>query len=203
MCFIHHQHCIWIPIRRRYEILWPPFWWNMSKLHNTTLSTGSNQYNYHIAAGSANIWAHLLGAGAKCVYDGINSVHHRRKTIYWLNSHAVCRENLLKTLSIPFSLVVFLKVIEDISLYVIPSALGASETYKKSFFLFSSVVFVFLPLILLGTFNCFLVAAVRRSHKMRHKMTNTRTTVSFWLTVCHVFLLNRKIVFQCEWPNFV
>uniref|UniRef100_A0A336MD99 CSON009921 protein n=1 Tax=Culicoides sonorensis TaxID=179676 RepID=A0A336MD99_CULSO len=67
-------------------------------------------------------------------------------------------------------------VIEETTLHVVNSPLGENPTYKQVFFLFTSIVFVFLPLILLGTFNCFLVSAVRRSHKMRHKMTNSRIT---------------------------
>lgn len=55
-----------------------------------------------------------------------------------------------------------------------------NTTYEAIFYTLTSIVFVFLPLILLATFNCFLVAAVHRSHRMRHKMTNTRRVNIFF-----------------------
>lgn len=60
-----------------------------------------------------------------------------------------------------------------IELFIKSSRLGSNSTYIKVFYNFTSVVFVFLPLVLLATFNCFLIQAVRRSHKMRNKMTNS------------------------------
>ena len=38
----------------------------------------------------------------------------------------------------------------------------------------SAIVFMLLPLILLSTFNCFLVAAVHNSTKLRRDMTHSR-----------------------------
>ncbi|KAG4078355.1 hypothetical protein HA402_013065 [Bradysia odoriphaga] len=54
------------------------------------------------------------------------------------------------------------------------SLLGKDPTYKNIFYPFTSIVWTIIPVILLATFNCFLVAAVRRSHRMRRTMTNTR-----------------------------
>ncbi|XP_055679333.1 motilin receptor isoform X2 [Lutzomyia longipalpis] len=62
----------------------------------------------------------------------------------------------------------------EIYFRAIPSELGKNTTYRTIFYIMTSVLFTFLPLILLATFNCFLIAAVHRSHKNRHKMTNTR-----------------------------
>ncbi|XP_037039195.1 uncharacterized protein LOC119076515 isoform X2 [Bradysia coprophila] len=53
------------------------------------------------------------------------------------------------------------------------SDLGKNPTYKSIFYPFTSIVWTIIPVILLATFNCFLVAAVRRSHRMRRTMTNT------------------------------
>lgn len=63
------------------------------------------------------------------------------------------------------------------------------ETYQAIFYPFTSVVFVFLPLILLATFNCFLIAAVHRSHRMRHKMTNTRRVRQFFFFKSFLFVM--------------
>ncbi|GAB0096745.1 hypothetical protein DMENIID0001_123080 [Sergentomyia squamirostris] len=62
----------------------------------------------------------------------------------------------------------------EINFKAIPSELGKNNTYRTIFYIMTSVLFTFLPLILLATFNCFLIAAVHRSHKNRHQMTNTR-----------------------------
>ncbi|KAJ6636832.1 Sex peptide receptor, partial [Pseudolycoriella hygida] len=61
-----------------------------------------------------------------------------------------------------------------IEIYANESDLGQNAMYKKIFYIFISTFGTFVPLILLATFNCFLVAAVHRSHKIRHTMTNTR-----------------------------
>lgn len=93
------------------------------------------------------------------------------------------------------------QIYEELSLFAVDSSLRKSETYQRIFFPFTSIVFVFLPLILLGTFNCFLVSAVRRSHKMRHKMTNARSTVSKSVYVWmggwkNIILLNIMFLYQ-------
>ncbi|XP_059620905.1 motilin receptor [Phlebotomus argentipes] len=62
----------------------------------------------------------------------------------------------------------------EIYFKAIPSELGKNSTYRTIFYIMTSVLFTFLPLILLATFNCFLIAAVHRSHKNRHQMTNAR-----------------------------
>lgn len=64
-----------------------------------------------------------------------------------------------------------------ISKYVIKieqTQLGRNATYKTVFYWFSSVTFAFLPLILIATFNCFLVNAVRKSQKERKTMTKSQ-----------------------------
>lgn len=49
--------------------------------------------------------------------------------------------------------------------------LGKNETYKTIFYWFTSIMFTFMPLVLIGTFNCFLVNIVRNSQKQRKEMT--------------------------------
>lgn len=64
-----------------------------------------------------------------------------------------------------------------ISKYIIktePTQLGRNATYRTIFYWFSSVTFAFLPLILIATFNCFLVNAVRKSQQERKRMTKSQ-----------------------------
>lgn len=51
------------------------------------------------------------------------------------------------------------------------SKLGNDETYQTVFYWFTSIMFIFLPLVLLGFFNSFLVRAVHQSQKQRFRMT--------------------------------
>lgn len=55
---------------------------------------------------------------------------------------------------------------------VVPSSFGQNQSFKTCFFVYTVVVFTFLPFILLATFNFYLIAAVHRSHRLRSKMTN-------------------------------
>lgn len=87
-------------------------------------------------------------------------------------------------LSCPTNFVTEDEDVEDccVSKYVIKieqTQLGRNATYKTVFYWFSSVTFAFLPLILIATFNCFLVNAVRKSQKERKTMTKSQ--VSFHL----------------------
>lgn len=59
-------------------------------------------------------------------------------------------------------------------IYADQSELGKNDLYKEIFYILTTAFATFIPLILLTTFNCFLVATVHRSHRIRHKMTNTR-----------------------------
>lgn len=49
-----------------------------------------------------------------------------------------------------------------------------NKTYLTIVYYTVVVLFTFLPLILLATFNCFLVAAVHNSTKLRRDMTHSR-----------------------------
>lgn len=53
------------------------------------------------------------------------------------------------------------------------SELGRNDTYVNVYSWFWSVTFVFLPILLLGVFNSFLIHAVHNSKKQRCKMTQT------------------------------
>lgn len=59
-------------------------------------------------------------------------------------------------------------------LKAVPSDLGKNETYGTIVSYVAAILFTFVPLILLGTFNCFLVAAVRKSTKLRRDMTHSK-----------------------------
>lgn len=85
-----------------------------------------------------------------------------------------------------FSHLIF--ILQTIEIYANESELGQNATYKKIFYIFISTFGTFVPLILLATFNCFLVAAVHRSHKMRHTMTNTRQVIFFHSFVCDIWI---------------
>lgn len=63
---------------------------------------------------------------------------------------------------------------QEVTLNVVPSALGKNKTYLTIVYYTVVVLFTFLPLILLATFNCFLVAAVHNSTKLRRGMTQSR-----------------------------
>jgi len=49
--------------------------------------------------------------------------------------------------------------------------LGKLQSYRTIFYWFTSLVFVFLPLVLLVVFNSFLVLAVHRSQRQRRHLT--------------------------------
>lgn len=55
--------------------------------------------------------------------------------------------------------------------------LGDNKTYRTVFYWFTSIIFVFLPLILMATFNCFLVNAVRKSQVTRKRMTKSKVSL--------------------------
>lgn len=57
---------------------------------------------------------------------------------------------------------------------VLDSDLGQHQLYKQIFYIFTDVIFKFLPLIMLTVLNYFLIMTVRKSHRMRNTMTNTR-----------------------------
>jgi hypothetical protein len=49
--------------------------------------------------------------------------------------------------------------------------MAGNETYRTVFYWFTTITFVFVPLILLGIFNSFLIHAVRKSQQQRCRMT--------------------------------
>jgi hypothetical protein len=57
--------------------------------------------------------------------------------------------------------------------------LSHNETYRTVFYWFTTVTFVFVPLILLGIFNSFLIHAVRKSQQQRCRMTQVCMLSSF------------------------
>ncbi|XP_063920469.1 FMRFamide receptor isoform X3 [Zophobas morio] len=59
-----------------------------------------------------------------------------------------------------------------------PTNLGKNKAYITFMSWFSALVFALIPLILIATFNCFLVHAVYKSQHRRRKMTNSQETVS-------------------------
>lgn len=63
---------------------------------------------------------------------------------------------------------------QDFLLKAVESELARNNTYSTIVSYMAAIIFTFLPLILLATFNCFLVAAVHRSTKLRRDMTHSR-----------------------------
>lgn len=57
-------------------------------------------------------------------------------------------------------------------LTVVASDFAQNQNFKTCFFVYTVVVFTFLPFVLLATFNIYLIAAVHRSHRLRSRMTN-------------------------------
>lgn len=64
--------------------------------------------------------------------------------------------------------------VQDTIVELLDSDLGQHPLYKQIFYIFTDVIFKFLPLIMLTVLNYFLIMTVRRSHRMRNTMTNTR-----------------------------
>lgn len=61
--------------------------------------------------------------------------------------------------------------------------LGKNETYTTIFYWFSAIFFALLPLVLIATFNCFLVSALYKSQNRRKRMTNSQVNNVFCLGV--------------------
>lgn len=57
---------------------------------------------------------------------------------------------------------------------IVQSNFSRSESYQNFFYYPSTIFGTLLPFILLSVLNGFLIWTVRKSHKMRHAMTNTR-----------------------------
>lgn len=71
-------------------------------------------------------------------------------------------------------------LVQEVFFEAVSSEFGMNETYQTIVTVTTSVLFTFLPLILLATFNCFLVAAVHNSTKIRRGMTNSRKVSGKW-----------------------
>ncbi|RZC43234.1 uncharacterized protein BDFB_008730, partial [Asbolus verrucosus] len=59
-----------------------------------------------------------------------------------------------------------------------PTNLGNNKIYQTFMYWYSALFFALVPLVLIATFNCFLVHAVYKSQSRRRKMTNTQENVS-------------------------
>lgn len=55
-----------------------------------------------------------------------------------------------------------------------PTKLVQNETYKTTIYWFNAIIFVLLPLVLIATFNSFLINALYKSHRNRKEMTNSQ-----------------------------
>lgn len=82
----------------------------------------------------------------------------------------------LSTITTPFEWVVEYKYdpVTNVTTFIHFSSLGKNDTYRAVFYWFTSIVFVFIPLILLGSLNYLLISAVRMSQIKRKKMTQVR-----------------------------
>ncbi|CAH0548119.1 unnamed protein product [Brassicogethes aeneus] len=59
-----------------------------------------------------------------------------------------------------------------------PTTLGSNSSYSTFMAWYSAIVFFLLPLIVIATFNCFLIQAVYYSQKARKAMTNSQENIS-------------------------
>lgn len=57
--------------------------------------------------------------------------------------------------------------------------LSKNKTYQATIHWFNAIVFVLLPLVLIATFNSFLVKALYKSHHSRKEMTNSQVSFGF------------------------
>lgn len=60
-----------------------------------------------------------------------------------------------------------------------PTKLVQNETYQTSIYWFNAIIFALLPLVLIATFNSFLIRALYRSHHSRKEMTNSQVCCLF------------------------
>nr|XP_022920264.1 FMRFamide receptor isoform X2 [Onthophagus taurus] len=64
------------------------------------------------------------------------------------------------------------------TIYTVPTSLAENDTYITIMYWFSSLTFGILPLILIATFNCFLIRALYISQVTRKKMTKNQESVT-------------------------
>lgn len=57
-----------------------------------------------------------------------------------------------------------------------PTKLGQNETYQTAIYWFNAIIFALLPLVLIATFNSFLINALYKSHRSRKEMTNSQVS---------------------------
>ncbi|CAG9861534.1 unnamed protein product [Phyllotreta striolata] len=93
----------------------------------------------------------------------------------------------------------------DKQIFVENTELGKSKTYMDFIYWYSAVFFAILPLLLIATFNFFLVKAVYSSLKTRRVMTNSQETVS-WRNEKRITIMLIGIIFAfliCTLPTAV
>jgi len=61
--------------------------------------------------------------------------------------------------------------------------MALNDTYRTVFYWFTTITFVFVPLILLGIFNSFLIHVVRKSQQQRCRMTKVRRLREVWIYI--------------------
>lgn len=62
----------------------------------------------------------------------------------------------------------------NITIDIEPTSLHENETYQTAIYWFNAIIFAFLPLILIATFNSFLINALYTSHRNRREMTSSQ-----------------------------
>lgn len=63
-----------------------------------------------------------------------------------------------------------------------PTKWSENETYRTSIYWFNAIIFALLPLVLIATFNSFLIHALYKSHRSRKEMTNSQVRHNTKLT---------------------
>lgn len=75
---------------------------------------------------------------------------------------------------------------------VMQSVFSRTSSYQNFFYYPSTFFGTLLPFVLLSILNGFLIWTVRKSHKMRHAMTNTRQVMNF-IDFIRIFKVFSKI----------
>ncbi|XP_055294798.1 neuropeptides capa receptor-like isoform X2 [Sitodiplosis mosellana] len=81
------------------------------------------------------------------------------------------------------------------------SDFSQTPSYKNFFYYPSTFLGTLLPFVLLSILNGFLIWTVRKSHKMRHAMTNTRQDTSQENKVTITLIAVVILFFMCQTPN--
>lgn len=131
-----------------------------------------------------------ISSGKPCTLEQVNAsgtscqeVHLIKFVVLfiWFFTHKILVQNII------FCIFFLIKKLN--SYCVRPSDFSRSESYQNFFYYPSTFFGTLLPFVLLLVLNSFLIWTVRKSHKMRHTMTNTRQVNAIFVSNFHIFNL--------------